>query len=131
MGALIDSSVLIGLERGSVPVERVAEHAPASISVVTASELLHGVHRAADAAVRDRRLAFVERVLARFAPLDATTAVARVHAEIWASTVRAGTPVGAQDLWIAATALVHGLDVVTVNAKDFRRVAGLGVVDVG
>ena len=49
MGALIDSSVLIDIERVSFDLERVpAEVADTdiSISAVTASELLHGVHRA-------------------------------------------------------------------------------------
>jgi len=36
------------------------------LSVTTASELLHGVHRATTASVRARRSAFVERVLERF-----------------------------------------------------------------
>ena len=41
---------------------------------------------------------------------------------------RQGTPIGANDLWIAATALVHGLPLVTRNAEEFRRVRGLEVL---
>jgi predicted nucleic acid-binding protein len=36
------------------------------LSVVTASELLRGVHRAVDRAIRARRSAFVEAVLSEF-----------------------------------------------------------------
>lgn len=39
----------------------------------------------------------------------------------------AGTLIGTNDLWIAATALVHDLPVVTRNTKEFRRVPGLDV----
>ena len=36
--------------------------------------------------------------------------------------------IGANDLWIAATALVHGMGVVTNNVDEFSRVPGLTVV---
>ncbi len=38
---------------------------------------------------------------------------------------RCGQPIGAYDLLIAATALRHGLIVVTANQKEFDRVSGL------
>jgi len=41
---------------------------------------------------------------------------------------RAKEPIGAHDLWIAATALAHGLGVATRNSAHFNRVAGLRVV---
>jgi tRNA(fMet)-specific endonuclease VapC len=128
VGALIDTSVLIDLERGRVDLESVASLAPASISVITTSELLHGTHRAVDARTRERRRGFVEQVLDAFEPLPITSAVARTHASIWAAVTSAGTPVDTHDLWIAATALVHGLTVVTENVRDFSRVPGLDVV---
>jgi len=37
-------------------------------------------------------------------------------------------PVGAHDLWIAATALAHGFGVATRGRSDFERVPGLRVV---
>lgn len=128
MGILIDTSVLINLERGRVDLESVASLAPASISVITTSELLHGTHRAADERTRERRRGFVEQVLDAFEPLPITNAIARTHASIWAAVTSAGTPVDTHDLWIAATALVHGFAVVTENARDFSRVPGLDVV---
>ena len=36
--------------------------------------------------------------------------------------------IGAHDLWIAATALAHGMGVATANPRDFRRVPGLRVL---
>ena len=38
-----------------------------------------------------------------------TPAVARVHAELWASLAKEGNVIGQHDLWISATALTHGL----------------------
>ncbi len=91
------------------------------------SELLHGVHRATGAR-RARRRAFVEHVLAGFEPLPITEPIARVHAEIWADLARRGEPIGAHDLWIAATALTHGFAVATRDRGDFDRVQGLRVL---
>jgi len=39
-----------------------------------------------------------------------------------------GRLIGSNDLWIAATALVHGCPVVTANADHFRRVPDLEVL---
>jgi len=41
----------------------------------------------------------------------------------------AGTPIGPNDLMIAATALAHGATLVTNNVKEFSRVAGLRLED--
>jgi predicted nucleic acid-binding protein len=98
-----------------------------AISVVTVSELLHGVHRASGA-VRAHRQAFVEHLLASFDPIPITEQVARVHAEIWAGLSARGATVGAHDLWIGATAVTHGLSVATGNAAEFRRIPGVQVI---
>ena len=36
--------------------------------------------------------------------------------------------IGANDMWIAATALAHDMSVVTNNKTEFERVPGLGVI---
>ncbi len=85
MAVLIDAGILIEAERGRLDLEpHVARHADeeAFLSVITASELLHGVHRAVDPAVRARRSAFVEGLLERFPVLAADLACARAHAQI-------------------------------------------------
>lgn len=99
-----------------------------AISVVTASELLHGVHRAGDEAIRVRRQVFVEHILASLEPLPITTRVARAHARLWAHLEQTGMLIAAHGLWIAATALAHGMSLATGNARHFDRVPGLAVV---
>lgn len=75
-----------------------------------------------------RRQAFVEHLISSIEPLPITTSVARAHAEIWALLEQHGEAVGAHDMWIAATAVSHGMEVVTANAAEFERVPGLTVV---
>jgi tRNA(fMet)-specific endonuclease VapC len=131
VAVLIDTRVLVDRERGagSTHLERLIGDEERAISVVTVSELLHGVQRARGA-TRVRRHAFVEHLLAAFEALPITEQVARVHAEIWARLAARGQMIGSHDLWIAATALAHGLGVATSDAADFSRVPGLRVVAV-
>lgn len=128
MAILIDTSVLVDAERRGLPIDRRFDADAATISVLTASELLHGVHRARDRQLRARRAAFVEGVLAALEPLPVTVPVARAHARIWAELEQDGKTIGAHDMWIAATAVSHGMDVATSNVTEFERVPGLAVV---
>lgn len=97
------------------------------LSVVTASELLHGVHRATDASVRTRRSAFVEAALSSLSILPIDLAIARSHAYLGAELAAAGSPIGLHDLWLAAACVTYGLRIVTANVREFRRVPGLTV----
>ena len=130
MIALIDTSVLIDVERRAGALDDAVGPRERVISVITTSEFLHGVHRVADDAERMRREAFVERLLASIEAVPITETVARAHARISAALERAGTPVSTHDLWIAATALSHGMAVATANVRDFERVPGLTVIPV-
>jgi tRNA(fMet)-specific endonuclease VapC len=131
VGLLVDSDLLIGLERaGDVPLDVLPGDEEVAISVITMSELLHGVHRATGE-IRSRRRSFVEWILAEFEAIPITTVVARAHAEAWAELAAAGSLIGAHDLWIAATAIAHDLGLATQNRADFERVPGLRVVSPG
>lgn len=130
MGVLIDSSILIAHEKGQLDItSHLAgrEDDEFYLSVITASELLHGVHRARDPGIGARRSAFVEAVLDRFPLLDVELSTARTHARLWAELAAAGMPIGPNDLWLAATAVTHGLSLVTMNLREFSRVPGLTV----
>ena len=132
MGVLIDASVLIDHERGRVDLE---EHVKGRegegffLSVITASELLYGVHRAGDPGMRARRSAFVEGVLGSFPLLPIEVATARMHARLWTDLAVRGQLIGAHDLWIASACLSYGLSLVTSNLREFGRVPGLVVED--
>jgi tRNA(fMet)-specific endonuclease VapC len=130
MGALIDSSVLIEADRGKLDLARLAaQYAQEtfSISAVTASELLYGVHRAVAPAQRARRRAFVEGLLASMPVLPFDLVTARAHTELWARLTKTGSRIGELDSMIGATALVWNLTVITCDERSFPRVPGLRV----
>ena len=127
MGAVIDSSVFIAAERGKLDLDRVLRDygdEPVAIAAVTASELLHGIHRAIESSQRQRREAFVERLLADLTLIPFDLVVARVHARLAAELAAKGLPVGAHDLQIAATAIAMGYDVATRDERSFPRIPG-------
>lgn len=92
-------------------------------SAVSIGELYKGAFRTSDFA---RHLANIEtRVLVAITVLPYDVAVARVYGEIEAALVRRGQRLADADLQIAATALYHGLELVTGNVRHFARVPGL------
>jgi tRNA(fMet)-specific endonuclease VapC len=97
------------------------------IAAITASELLHGVHRASPQH-RARRDAFVEAVLLAFPPLPFNLLCARAHARLWAQLVTSGGDIGPHDRLVAATAIASGWRVATANVRHFERVTGLQVI---
>ena len=128
MGVIVDTAVLIAAERGAFDMPgylATLGDEPVALAAISASELLDGVERARDPAGRERRGAFVEGVLANVPVISFGLAEARVHARVWAALAAAGTPIGAHDLQIAATALVAGSAVATLNQDEFRRVPAL------
>jgi tRNA(fMet)-specific endonuclease VapC len=141
MGTVLDTTVFIELERAvrgllaahaMTEVSRrleslLGESEDVAIAAITASELLHGVHRATDEH-RGRREAFVETVLAAFPTLSFDLLVARIHASLWAGLVSSGSDVGTHDRLVAATAMSVGWRVGTANVRHFDRIPGLSVI---
>jgi tRNA(fMet)-specific endonuclease VapC len=131
VGIVIDSSVLIAAERGKLDLAaalgRQADETVA-IAAITASELLHGVHRAAEAGQRSRRQAFVEHLLATVPVLPFDLLAARAHASLWAGLASKGLAIGAHDLLIGAIAIAGGHWVATRDQRSFPRIPGLKTV---
>ena len=129
MAALIDSSVLIAAERGTLDIARLDGHqGDVAVSVITASELLHSVHRAESDLRRARREAWVEALISRIPVLPFDLRAARMHARLGARAAASGTPLGAHDLIIAATALARDLAVITRDLRSFPQIEELEVL---
>lgn len=125
MRYLLDTNIVSDLVRH--PQGRIAEHvrtvgeAQVCTSIIVAAELRYGAAKKGS-----RRLtAQLETVLGALdivpfeAPADAAYGLIRTRLE------HAGTPVGANDLLIAAHALALGCTIVTANEAEFARIDGL------
>jgi tRNA(fMet)-specific endonuclease VapC len=131
MGVVLDTSLIIAAERGALRFEdllRSLGDVPVGVAAITASELLHGCHRAADPGMRARRTAFVEALLDLVPVIPFGLAAARQHAHLWATLSEAGRVIGPHDMLIAATALARGDELGTLNEGEFGRVPGLRLV---
>ncbi|MGH4024303.1 MAG: PIN domain-containing protein [Pseudonocardiaceae bacterium] len=124
MAVLIDTSVFVAVENGRLRLADLIEpEARYALSVVTAAELLHGVHRDTGSTAQ-QRAAFVEGLLASFGVIPVDLTVGRAYARASAELAALGRPVDGNDLWIAATAIAHGFEVLALGG-DFEGIPGL------
>lgn len=114
-GVLIDTSVLIAIERGALDLNAVAAGSQEAIalSAVTAHELLRGVARLPAGVRRARSERWLETLLGAVPVIEYDVDVARVHAALWAEMSASGRTLGEHDQMIAATAISLGYDLAT------------------
>lgn len=129
MESLIDTSIIVEAERKRLDLQsHVAGRDDACfLSVVTMSELWHGLHRATTAPLASRRKDFIDKLSQEFAIVPIDLPVAKEHSRVWAQLAIAGQMIGMNDLWIAATCLAYNMSIVTANVRDFERVPNLQI----
>ena len=108
--------------RAAAKIAELGEDAVAT-SIIVAAELRYGAAKKASARLASQLEAILGAIeLIPFeAPADAAYGATRVALEA------AGTPIGGNDLLIAAQALALDMTVVTDNEREFTRVDGLKV----
>ena len=126
---MLDTNVLSGMIRNPAGplVQRLATVPPDAVctSIVVACELRFGARRKGSATLTLR----VEQLLEALVVLPFDAPADDHHADIRAALEREGTPIGSQDLFIAAHARSRDLTLVTNNLREFLRVPGLKVED--
>ncbi|MGY1741142.1 MULTISPECIES: PIN domain-containing protein [unclassified Blastococcus] len=119
---LLDTSDFIAREGRALDVARLPDEV--AVSVITYGELRAGVLAATDLSVRSRRLTTLQTV-ADLHQLPIHAAVADAWAELRLRIAGSGRRLNVNDTWIAATALAHGVPVVSQDA-DFDALSDLG-----
>lgn len=105
----------------STSLYKMSENAEIYISAVTVYELYMG------ATTRDKE-ADVKVITENFTVLPFTNAVAQKAAEIYHKLRLDNQMIEFRDIFIAATCIVNGLPIVTLNKKHFKRVADLKIL---
>lgn len=126
-GYLLDTNVLSALIRdpGGKVARRIAKVGEEVVctSMIVACELRFGAAKSGSMRFQQR----VEAILGELEVLAPDSPADYHYAEIRAFLERKGTPVGPNDLLIAAHALSLGLTLVTGNTREFSRIPGLAV----
>ena len=125
---MLDTNILIYLMKNKPPqvaerVNALGSDAELCMSFFTFAELLMGAERSTQKADVLRRL----DALARVVPVryGVQRSLCQHYAVQFTRLRAAGTPIGANDLWIASHALADDCTLVTNNTREFERVAGL------
>jgi predicted nucleic acid-binding protein len=112
--ALADTSVFIGLEATRFDISRFRDF-EWGVSAVTLGELRLGVLQAQNPEAAARRLSTYQ-LAQRFEPLAVDEAVSEAWALLISRLRAAGHKVLINDSWIAATAITHGVPIVTQDS---------------
>jgi tRNA(fMet)-specific endonuclease VapC len=119
-----DISIYCIKRRPSEVAQRLAGLPPGSagLSVITYGELWRGVQRSQQ---YQRNLDALMQLISILPVTPLPIEAGKHYGRIRSTLERAGTPIGNNDLWIAAHALAENLILVTNNEREFARIDGL------
>ncbi|SDX42870.1 tRNA(fMet)-specific endonuclease VapC [Allochromatium warmingii] len=131
MKYMLDTNILIYLLKHRPP--SVAQRINAlpiedqlCMSFITYAELLKGAERSTRKNAVQQQLNQLTQQVPVLYPIDAR--ICQHYAEQFTRLKLAGTPIGANDLWIACHALAENATLVTHNIREFERVQELSVI---
>lgn len=130
MGYLLDTCVVSDFVKGEEnTLKRLKSTSPSGIfiSSLTVMEVKYGLYINPERAIKIQSL--IETFFSSIIILPFCTEEAEQAAQVRSILKIAGTPIGAYDVLIAATALTHNHIVVTSNVREFQRVPSLKIED--
>ena len=98
-----------------------------AISIVSMAELYEGVYRVKDPQAHEQD---INAFLQGFAVVPLDDSVSRIYGQETARLRASNMLIGPMDTLIGATAICHGLNVLTQNVKDFERLKGITIISV-
>lgn len=131
LAALLDTDMLSEVMRDRDPQVRacaqryLAEHGHFTFSVITRYEVLRGLK----ARGATRQLALFDHQCAHSLILPLTDPIVVRATDIYAELYRHGELLSDADILVAATAVTHGLRLVTGNVSHFQRIPGLEILN--
>ncbi len=96
------------------------------ISSITLSELRYGVAKSAH---REKNAKALDEFVIPLEVISFDDEAAHVYGDIRATLEKAGTPIGAMDMLIAAHAVSLGIPLGTNNTREFVRIPTLTIID--
>ena len=128
MKCLVDTDWIILHFRGNTQVaRRIEELTPDGIglSIVSMGELYEGVYRSSDPAGSESALRLI---LSEIDVIHIDDEVCRIYGQQKGRLRASNALPGNNDIWIGATAIRHGLTLLTNNRRHFERMQGLSII---
>lgn len=129
---MLDTNILIYLIKNKPPsiaetINALDKDVVLCMSFITYAELLKGAERS----TRKAQVLLQLNQLIQLIPVQYNTnpSLCEHYAAQFTRLKDAGTPIGANDLWIACHALSRNATLVTHNVREFERIAGLKLED--
>lgn len=123
---LLDTNICIYIAKQRPPAvaKRFSRLAAGSVgmSLITYGELRYGAEKSARGT---EAMATLEQLVKLIPVLEPSAGVGETYGMLRAHLERHGTPIGNNDLWIAAHALALGVTLVSNNTREFERVPKL------
>ena len=136
MGLILDSSVLIAVERQGKNARQVLaalteklDETEIGISVITLVEMAHGAARADTLERKAKRQTFIDELVMALPVFPVTVPIALRAGQLDGENQARGLKVPLPDLLIGVTALELGYSVRMANLRHFRQVAKLRVIE--
>lgn len=131
MKYLLDTNIVSYFLRDASPglSQRILDSTPEAlaISIISAGELRYGLSKLPSSKRATELTNRLDALLAAIPVLPLPADAAQHYGNTRAQLEAAGTPIGGNDLWIAAHALAQNLTLVTNNTREFERVVELRV----
>jgi len=120
-----DTNIFIDLMKGDAQIaQKLESFNQVYLSPVVLVELYFGAYRSANPEKHLRKIAIAIQK-SKLLTIDATTA--EIFVTIKLALFAKGNPIPENDIWIAATAMQHGLPLYTID-KHFTQVEGITLV---
>jgi tRNA(fMet)-specific endonuclease VapC len=130
MKLLLDTNICIYLikQQPAAVLKRFLEYQVGDIGIssITLSELRYGVAKSAH---REKNAKALDEFVIPLEVVSFDEEAAHVYGDIRAALEKAGTPIGAMDMLIAAHAVSLGTPLVTNNTREFVRIPTLTIID--
>lgn len=130
MKLLLDTNICIYIirQQPAAVLQRFLEYEVGDIGIssITLAELRYGVSKSIH---QDKNAKALDEFIIPLEVVPFDEAAAHLYGEIRATLERAGTPIGAMDLLIAAHALALEIPLVTNNTREFARIPDLNVIN--
>lgn len=126
MRYLLDTNVCVDFLNGRFPAvaKKLLSSTPGAVAVssIAVAELRYGAEKSARPTENHDRLDFL---LEDLRTLEFVAAAGAAYGRLRADLEARGTPIGPNDMLIAAQALAHDLILVSADVAEFERVEGL------